>query len=43
MNRWSPATPQHGLALRWWLQQLESRAMRQALLERHAGLPQLVD
>jgi len=27
-----------GLALRWWLQQLESPATRTALLERHAGL-----
>jgi DNA-binding transcriptional LysR family regulator len=27
-----------GLALRWWLQQLESPATRKALLERHAGL-----
>ncbi len=27
-----------GLALRWWLQQLESAATRTALLERHAGL-----
>ena len=39
----SGATPQprkapQGLALQWWLQQLESPATRQALLERHAGL-----
>jgi hypothetical protein len=27
-----------GLALRWWLQQLESPSTRKALLERHAGL-----
>jgi DNA-binding transcriptional LysR family regulator len=27
-----------GLALRWWVQQLESPATRAALLERHAGL-----
>ena len=27
-----------GLALQWWLQQLESPTTRQALLERHAGL-----
>jgi DNA-binding transcriptional LysR family regulator len=27
-----------GLALRWWVQQLESPATRTALLERHAGL-----
>jgi DNA-binding transcriptional LysR family regulator len=38
------ATPQprkapQGLALQWWLQQLESPATRQALLERHLGLP----
>jgi DNA-binding transcriptional LysR family regulator len=37
------ATPQpkkaaQGLALQWWLQQLESPATRQALLERHSGL-----
>ena len=32
-----------GLALQWWLQQLESPATRQALLERHCGLPQAVD
>jgi DNA-binding transcriptional LysR family regulator len=37
------ATPQprkapQGLALQWWLQQLESPATRQALLERHVGL-----
>jgi DNA-binding transcriptional LysR family regulator len=29
--------PQQGLALRWWLEQLESPATRTALLERHAG------
>ena len=28
----------HGLALAWWLEQLESPATRRALLERHAGL-----
>jgi DNA-binding transcriptional LysR family regulator len=28
---------QQGLALRWWLQQLESPATRKALLERHAS------
>lgn len=27
-----------GLALRWWLEQLQSPATRRALLERHAGL-----
>ena len=31
-----PAPP--GRALRWWLEQLERPATRQALLERHAGL-----
>jgi len=40
----SGATPQprkapQGLALQWWLTQLESPATRQALLERHLGLP----
>jgi len=29
--------PQQGLALRWWLNQLESPATRKALLERHSG------
>ncbi len=29
--------PQLGLALRWWLGQLDSPATRRALLERHAG------
>jgi DNA-binding transcriptional LysR family regulator len=42
------ATPQprkapQGLALHWWLQQLESPATRRALLEHHLGLPQAVD
>ena len=42
------ATPQpkkapQGLALAWWLEQLASKATRQALLERHTGLPQAVD
>jgi molybdate transport repressor ModE-like protein len=32
-----------GLALQWWLQQLDSPATRKALLERHCGLPQPVD
>ena len=32
-----PRKPQMGLALRWWLEQLESSTTRQALLERHAG------
>ena len=35
----SAATPPAGLALRWWLEQLESPATRRALLERHAGMP----
>jgi DNA-binding transcriptional LysR family regulator len=29
--------PQLGLALRWWLEQLESPATRSALLERHGS------
>ena len=38
------ATPQprkapQGLALQWWLAQLDSPATRRALLERHVGLP----
>jgi len=32
-----------GLALQWWLAQLQSPATRRALLERHCGLPQAVD
>ena len=43
---WRTATPggstrksQLGLALRWWLTQLEGPATRLALLERHGGLP----
>jgi DNA-binding transcriptional LysR family regulator len=40
----SGATPQprkapQGLALQWWLQQLDSPTTRRALLERHSGLP----
>ena len=31
--------PQLGLALRWWLNQLESPTTRKALLERHGQLP----
>jgi hypothetical protein len=38
-----PRKPPHGLALQWWLQQLESPTTRQALLERHRGLPADVD
>lgn len=32
-----------GLALQWWLTQLQSAATRKALLERHCGLPSDVD
>jgi DNA-binding transcriptional LysR family regulator len=32
-----------GLALAWWLEQLDSKATRKALIERHTGLPQAVD
>lgn len=35
--------PAQGLALQWWLQQLDSPATRRALLDRHCGLPQPVD
>jgi DNA-binding transcriptional LysR family regulator len=38
-----PKKPAQGLALGWWLQQLESKATRRALLERHTGLPTAVD
>jgi hypothetical protein len=38
-----PRKPPQGLALGWWLQQLESAATRRALLERHTGLPCAVD
>jgi molybdate transport repressor ModE-like protein len=38
-----PKKPPQGLALGWWLQQLESAATRRALLERHTGLPTAVD
>jgi DNA-binding transcriptional LysR family regulator len=31
--------PQLGLALRWWLNQLETPATRVALLERHGQVP----
>jgi DNA-binding transcriptional LysR family regulator len=34
----SGAKPQLGLALRWWLSQLESATTRHALLEHHSGL-----
>ncbi len=44
----SAAAPQpkkapQGLALAWWLEQLQSKATRRALLERHTGLPTSVD
>ena len=32
-----PKKPPLGLALRWWLEQLESETTRKALLERHGG------
>jgi DNA-binding transcriptional LysR family regulator len=38
-----PRKPPQGLALQWWLKQLESPTTRQALLERHLGLPADVD
>ena len=38
-----PRKAPQGLALAWWLEQLESPATRLALLERHMGLPQRVD
>lgn len=38
-----PRQAPQGLALQWWLAQLESPATRQALLERHSGLPGDVD
>jgi DNA-binding transcriptional LysR family regulator len=38
-----PRKPPQGLALGWWLQQLESPATRRALLERHTGLPAALD
>jgi hypothetical protein len=31
--------PQLGLALRWWLEQLDSPTTRTALLERHGQVP----
>jgi DNA-binding transcriptional LysR family regulator len=39
----TPRQAAQGLALQWWLQQLESPATRKALLERHCGLPSDVD
>jgi len=38
-----PRKPPQGLALQWWLQQLDSPATRAALMDRHSELPGLVD
>ena len=38
-RRGAAQKPPLGLALRWWLEQLESATTRKALLERHGGLP----
>ena len=38
-----PKKPPQGLALGWWLKQLDSKTTRRALLENHSGLPQAVD
>lgn len=38
-----PRKPPQGLALQWWLEQLDSATTRHALLERHLGLPADVD
>ena len=38
-----PRKAPQGLALQWWLAQLDSAATRTALLERHCGLPSDVD
>lgn len=38
-----PHQAPQGLALGWWLAQLDSPTTRQALLERHSGLPGAVD
>jgi DNA-binding transcriptional LysR family regulator len=38
-----PRKAPQGLALQWWLAQLESDATRNALMERHCGLPSDVD
>jgi DNA-binding transcriptional LysR family regulator len=38
-----PRKPPQGLALQWWLRQLDSAATRQALLERHDGSMSHVD
>jgi DNA-binding transcriptional LysR family regulator len=38
-----PRKPPQGLALQWWLRQLDSPATRQALLQRHLGASSDVD
>ncbi|WP_157267683.1 LysR family transcriptional regulator [Azohydromonas aeria] len=38
-----PRKAPQGLALQWWLEQLQSPATRQALLERHGGAAALAD
>jgi molybdate transport repressor ModE-like protein len=38
-----PRKAPQGLALQWWLEQLQSPATRQALVERHAGMVTPVD
>ena len=38
-----PRKAPQGLALQWWLDQLDSPATRRALLERHVGLPMPLD
>jgi DNA-binding transcriptional LysR family regulator len=38
-----PKKAPQGLALGWWLEQLDHASTRKALLERHTGLPQTVD
>jgi DNA-binding transcriptional LysR family regulator len=38
-----PRKAPQGLALQWWLDQLDSPATRRALLERHVGLPVPLD
>ena len=38
-----PRKPPQGLALQWWLRQLESPATRRALLTRHPGAASDVD
>jgi DNA-binding transcriptional LysR family regulator len=38
-----PRQAPQGLALQWWLKQLQSATTRRALVERHLGLPSVVD